>query len=151
LPVLNRLSCHSIHEHTAIFWKMNTKHQARKPVNECQGCKLNKMSPVFAETAGVDTECQGVEGQIAPACQTSWRSVVPLPRYRDFSIFKMAAVRHVLFQKARNFNGPYRPRWIRSNCVTMPNLAVIGRSNHCRDIAVFDFQYGGRASTIFNF
>jgi len=45
------------------------------------------------------------EGQNTLTYQISWRSVKPLPRYRNFSIFKMAAVRHVGFLKVGNFNG----------------------------------------------
>jgi len=39
----------------------------------------------------------GSEGQCASSCQISWRSVEPFRRYGRFSIFKMAAVRHLGF------------------------------------------------------
>jgi len=43
----------------------------------------------------------------ASPCQISRRSVKSLPRYGRFVFFKMAAVCHLGFLKARNYNCPY--------------------------------------------
>jgi len=48
---------------------------------------------------------KGKEGEIASSSLISWRSVKPLLKYGDFSILKMAAIRHLGFLKGRNFIG----------------------------------------------
>jgi len=46
-----------------------------------------------------------VGGQCASSCQISSKSVKRLQRYGDLTVFKMAAVRHLVFVKFDFFNG----------------------------------------------
>ena len=48
---------------------------------------------------------KGEDGQCASLCQSSRRSVIPLPKYGDFSIFKDGGRRHLGFLKPQIFNG----------------------------------------------
>jgi len=50
---------------------------------------------------------QAYEGERASSCHMLSQSAKPLPRYGDFSIFKMAAVRHLGFLNLENFNGQH--------------------------------------------
>jgi len=58
-------------------------------------------------------------------CAQFCRSVKPLPRYCDFSTYKMTAVRHLGFSKVCNFMAD---RVERVKCVIMPNYVAIGQS-----------------------
>ena len=72
LPNLSRLFCHFVQR---MFMKMNTRHQAHKPVKSATtGARFSKRN--------------GQEGQTASACQISWRQVQPSPRYGDFRFFQ---------------------------------------------------------------
>jgi len=55
-------------------------------------------------TIGLLNFRSGSEAQYASSCQISRRLVDPFRRYGRFSIFKMAAVRHLGFLKVGNFN-----------------------------------------------
>jgi len=46
---------------------------------------------------------KGQEGQRASRCRNSWRSVKPLLRYGDISIFHDGGSRHLGFLKCGNF------------------------------------------------
>jgi len=48
---------------------------------------------------------QGQEGHRASRCQILWRSVKPLLRYGNFSLFQDGGRRHLGFLKFLNFNG----------------------------------------------
>jgi len=78
----------------------------------------------------------GGEGQYAASSQISRRSIIPFPRYRSFSIFKMAAVRHLGFLKLRIFNG----RW--GGQTNLHHLAKYrgDRSNRCGGNNDFSFS-----------
>jgi len=71
-------------------------------------------------------------------CQISSKSVTRLRRYGDFTVFKMAAVRHLGFLKFEFFNG-------RSSAILhQPTKFRRDRSNRCGDVAIFViFQDGG--------
>jgi len=80
------------------------------------------------------------------SCQILCRSVEPLRRYGRFSVFKMAAVRHLGFSKVGNFNGPY------PSGAKMRHHAKFcaDGSNRCGDTAVFNFSRW-RPSAILDF
>ena len=50
-------------------------------------------------------DLSAVWGQCASSCQISSKSVKRLQRYGDLTVFKMAAVRHLVFVKFEIFNG----------------------------------------------
>jgi len=79
-------------------------------------------------------------------CKISSRSVEPLWKYCEFSIFNMAAVHHLEFLKYANFYFPI---------VCCPNLHIRAkfrrdRMNGCRDIMNFQFPVW-QPSAILNF
>ena len=80
------------------------------------------------------------EGQNASPCQILCKSVKALRRYGRFRFFKMAAVRHLGFQKLEILTAriPWRAK--------MRHHArfCADRSNRCGDMAVYNFQDGGR-------
>jgi len=128
LPVLSSLSCHCIHDYTATFWKMNTRHQARKPVNECNYWSV---SSLVKDKFKLKQNVSG-DGQIVLPCQISRRSVIQLPRYRDFSILRWRP-EILLADGVHGAKMHHRAKYCRN------------RSIHCRYIAIcFIFQYGCR-------
>jgi len=65
----------------------------------------------------------GQKDQYASSCQISRRSVKPLLRYADFSIFQDGGRRHVKFSKCKNLRGG---KVKGSKRITVPNLMAIG-------------------------
>jgi len=80
------------------------------------------------------------ERQCASTSQISCRSVEPLPRCNFFSIFKMAAIRHIGFL---NFEILTTMPFGSLKCIMMPNFVQIGQG--IANIWPFSiFQDGGR-------
>ena len=91
-------------------------------------------------------------GQCMSLCQISSKSVIRLQRYGDFTVFRMADVRHLGYVKFEFFNG----RAVKRPILHQLSKFRIYRSNRCRDIAIFViFQDSGRRhlgfSKILNF
>ena len=74
------------------------------------------------------------------SCKISSRSDERLPRYCNFSISNMAAVRHLGFLKYANFW--HSARFAVTICVFLQNFVVIGWTVP-ELLQVFDFQNGG--------
>jgi len=72
--------------------------------------------------------------------QTVAVMVQTLPIHICFSIFKMAAIRHLGYLKNGNFNGRYVQM---VNWRTVPNFLAMSESNHYRYRRFFDFKDGG--------
>jgi len=79
------------------------------------------------------------KGQYAISCQISWLSVEPFLRDADFPTSKMAVFCHLVFLKARNFNGRLggqgqneSPRWSVNPLLRYGGLSIF-------------FQYGGHS------
>ena len=78
------------------------------------------------------------EVQYASSHKISRKSVKPFQRYGRFSIFKMAAVRHLGFSKARIFNCPYPSEALRAKMRHRAKFRE-DRSNCSGDLADFRF------------
>jgi len=78
---------------------------------------------------------KGQEGQHASRCQISWRSVKPLLRCGDFSIFQDVGRHHLGISK---FGFLTVRRVKRSNVHRSAKLRD-ERPNHCLDMAIFRF------------
>ena len=109
------------------FLKMNTRHQAHKPVKKCNYWgRFSKRN-----------------GQTASACQISWQQVQTSLRYGDFSIFQDGGRRHFWTMKFVTVG--------RLKRIELHRRAKFGRnrSNCGRDTAIFRFQDGSRPPSWF--
>ena len=74
-------------------------------------------------------------------CQISSKSVIRLQRYGDFTVFRMADVRHLGFVQFEFFNG----RAVKGPILHQLSKFRKDRSSGCGDIAIFViFQDSGR-------
>ena len=113
LPDLSRLSCHSVH--WKMFLNMNTRHQAHKPVKEC-----NYWGPIFETEWSTASNCVSVPNfeAIAPTVAEIWR-YFNFSRWRPppswiFKFLKFLTVGRLKSAELHRHDKFDRNRWNRS-------------------------------------
>jgi len=78
----------------------------------------------------------GRDGQIAPPCQLSWRSMEPLLSYKIYQFFKMGAIHYLRFIKMELMTVCTVQRLNVRHCAKF----WVDRSNCCWDMVIFRFS-----------